>query len=59
MDLGPSPVFVPLLVVEFDILDLSWEAFFNVPTHLIYVFSWERSMVLKSNLRDMDFSFCL
>jgi hypothetical protein len=46
MDPGPSLVFVPLLVVEFDIMAPSWEAFFDVHAHFIYVFAWERLVVL-------------
>jgi len=54
-----SKSYILLLVVELDILAPFWEAFSNVPTHLIYALSWERSVVLESNLGDMDFSFCL
>jgi hypothetical protein len=53
----PNLVFAPLLTIEFKILALSW-AIYDVPVHLISNPAWERSVVLKSNSGNMDFSFC-
>jgi len=45
VNLGPSPVSIPLLFAELEIMAPSW-AIFNFHVHLIFTFAWERSLVL-------------
>jgi len=49
VDLGPSLVFVLLLLIELEILALSW-AISNAPAHLISTPAWERPMLLDQTL---------
>lgn len=56
-DLGPSLIYVPLLVVELEILAPAW-AIFHVLAHLIFVLALGEIYGLGSNLGNIDLSFC-
>jgi hypothetical protein len=45
VDPGQNPIYVPLLIVEFETLTPSW-AIFDAPTHLTSVHAWEKLVVL-------------
>jgi hypothetical protein len=45
VDPSQNHVYVLLLAIELETLVLSW-AIFNAPTHLIFVPTWERLVVL-------------